>query len=212
MSASDGKALAARDIALPAALLVAGVSASIVASRYIGVAFPLRPEPADLLFEVLPYVPFAEYTADAAVVSAILMLVYYAIRRAPARLPRMLSVFALMYLLRAVMIVLTPLAAPYGVEQPFGFMPMIQNGMWPSGHAAATMLCVLLIDRRRAPWLSRAALVFAVAEWVSLLLARGHYSIDIIGGLLLAYFVYHEWVCGRLFNPLKRLVEPAKIA
>jgi hypothetical protein len=46
----------------------------------------------------------------------------------------------------------------------------------------------------------------AFAEWITLLLAHGHYSIDIAGGVLLAYFVFHEWNSGSVFGPLKRLV------
>ena len=38
-----------------------------------------------------------------------------------------------------------------------------------------------------------------------LVLAQGHYSIDVVGGLLLAYFVVHTWRCGRLFEPLSRV-------
>lgn len=199
--------LQVRRLALPALMLLAAAAASHAASRFIDAGFPNRPEPADLLFETLPYVDAAQYASDLAVFTAIALLAYYGVTKVRTEIPRMMAVFASMYLLRASMIVLTPLAPAHGEGVKFGFVPYIQNGMWPSGHTGATLLCFLLVDGDRAPCLKRTTLALAVIEWVSLLLARGHYSIDIIGGLLLSYFVYHEWTHGRLFNPVKRLVE-----
>jgi membrane-associated phospholipid phosphatase len=42
-------------------------------------------------------------------------------------------------------------------------------------------------------------------QGAGLVLAHGHYSIDVVGGLLLAYFVVTVWQHGRLFEPIKRL-------
>jgi membrane-associated phospholipid phosphatase len=118
----------------------------------------------------------------------------------------MLAVFGLMYLIRSVLMLLTPLASSHGNGALFGLLPLVQNGMFPSGHAGAAFLCYLLVDAKRAPGIRRALLWLAFAEWITLLLAHGHYSIDIAGGVLLAYFVFHEWNSGSVFGPLKRLV------
>ena len=48
--------------------------------------------------------------------------------------------------------------------------------------------------------------ILAAIVVLGLLLSRSHYSIDIAGGALLAYFVEREWTDGHLFDPLKRLV------
>lgn len=210
MSTAEKRVLKPVNVAVPAAMLIAGATASHAASRFIDSRFPDRPFPGDLLFEVLPYVDLGQYVSDLAVFAAILMLAYYGLTRARLEIPKMMSVFATMYLLRAAMITLTPLAPAHGRGASFGFVPYIQNGMWPSGHTAATLLCFLLIDRKAAPRLKSAAAILVVVEGASLLLARGHYSIDILGGLLLAYFVFHEWTAGRLFNPVKRVVEPSR--
>lgn len=119
------------------------------------------------------------------------------LRRCPERLPAVASVFALMYLLRAGIMVLTPLAPAQG-DQPFIFVPQ-QFGMFPSGHVAAMVLLVMLTpeDRPRSravQWLMAGLMV------AGLLLARGHYSIDVVGGALLAYFVVSSWRGGRLFR------------
>lgn len=196
-------------IVIPSALLALAATSSHFASRFIDIWSPERPTPRDLLFEHLPYVDIAQYVSDIAVFSAIALLAYYAWTRSRQEIPKAISAFAIMYLLRSAMIVLTPLSAAHGSGAAFGFIPYVQNGMWPSGHTGATLLAFLLIDAGKAPNMRRLALGLGIVEWASLLLARGHYSIDIIGGLLLSYFVYHEWTYGHLFDALKRRIEPS---
>ncbi|MHB1476830.1 MAG: phosphatase PAP2-related protein [Coriobacteriia bacterium] len=78
--------------------------------------------------------------------------------------------------------------------------------MFPSGHMAAVLILVLLTSASRAPALHRVQILLATLELTGLILAHGHYSIDVVGGMLLAYFVVHVWTEGRLFDPLKRLI------
>lgn len=190
--------------ALGVALLLMGVAgaASLGGNRVIIGGFPDRPMPRDLLFELLPFVSEIRYLSAAALAVAFVLFAYYALRVAPEELPEFVAVIALMYLLRAGLMVLTPLASAHG-EGPFVFS-LIQYGMFPSGHFAVAVLLARLTDRQRAPRLKLALALLAVAEATSLLLAHGHYSIDIAGGFLLAYFVEREWRDGRLFGPLKR--------
>lgn len=195
-----------RAYAIALSLASVAIVATRTASWFIGHAFPDRPLPPDVLLGVLPFLPFADYVADVAVLAAMASLLAYWLRHDREAVPGALTVFAITYLLRSVFIVLTPLANPHGPEY-YGIMGS-QNGMWPSGHSANVLLCFLLVDVTRAPGLRRAVLVFAVTEWVFLLLSRGHFSIDIVGGILLAYFVWAEWTRGSLFAPLRRLVEP----
>ena len=108
-----------------------------------------------------------------------------------------------MNFMRAVVIVLTPLAHARGVAPAF---PLFQNGMFFSGHTAAVMLFAMLTDPARAPGLRRLQFVLLGTVIVALLISRGHYTIDIVGGALVAYFIEHEWRCGSLFDPVKRLV------
>lgn len=192
-----------RAIAFAAVIGAAAIATSRVASWFIAARFPDRPMPRDLLLDALPYVKASQYVADAAVLLAMTALAVHLWRAAPRELPGVVTVFALAYLLRAALIVLTPLASPHG-GGAFGFMPP-QVGMFPSGHSANAMLCVLLVRTDRSRAFKAVVFSLAVAEWVALLLSRGHYSIDIAGGLLLAYFVWAEWTRGRLFDPLKHL-------
>lgn len=183
-------------------LATAGLSA-LNSNRLILARFPDRPYPRDLLFELLPYVSWTRYLTAIALVMGFSLFLYYALRYEPRRIPAFIATFGLMYLFRSAMIVLTPLGSAQG-EGAFVFSVQ-QYGMFPSGHIAASLILVLLTSAERAPVIHRVQMLLAVLELAGLVLAHGHYSIDIVGGLLLAYFIVHVWTDGRLFDPIKRL-------
>lgn len=185
-------------------LAVAG-GASLASSGFIQRAFPDRPAPRDLLFELLPYVDSARFLTAVAVVAALVLLLIHALREDRHRLHEYIAVLGVMYLLRAAIMLLTPLANAHG-EGAFVF-PLVQYGMFPSGHSAAVLLCVRLTDPLRAPGLRRVMFALAATVWIALILSRGHYSIDVVGGVLLAYFVDMEWRHGTLFGPVTRWVR-----
>lgn len=188
-------------------MLAVAAAASAASSEYIAHAFPARPTPDDLLFRLLPPMRIMEYGTDIALAGAFASLIAYLTTRARDEWPRAIAVFSAMYVIRAGMMVLTPLASAHGNGTRFGFLPLVQNGMYPSGHTAAALLCVLLVDRKRAPVLRVTALACACTVWIGLILSRAHYSIDIAGGLLLAYFVWREWTSGSVMGRLKRLID-----
>jgi len=184
-------------------LAVAGV-ASVAGSVYIGTAFPDRPTPRDALFELLPYVSSVRYLTAVALVAAFALFFRYALRFERREIPAFIAIFGLMYLLRAVIMVLTPLGDAQG---PGSYVfPFVQHGMFPSGHTAAALLCARLVDRAKAPRLRRVQQALATVVAVALVVSHGHYTIDVVGGALLAYFVEQEWRHGRLFGPVKRLI------
>lgn len=185
--------------------LALGLAALALAATLLGNALilaqltdPVRP--ADLLLDTLPYVRPARWLTVLALVVGFAVLLADLLRRRPERLPAVVCVFALMYLLRAGIMVLTPLAPAQG-DQPFIFTPQ-QYGMFPSGHVAAMVLLAMLTPEDRPR--SRAVQWLMVGLMVAgLLLARGHYSIDVVGGALLAYFVVQTWRDGRLFRRVR---------
>lgn len=185
-------------------LAVAG-GASLASSGFIHRAFPDRPAPRDLLFEILPYAGSARYLTAIAVFGALALLLIHSLRQDRGRLHEYIAILAVMYLLRAGIMLLTPLANAHG-EGAFVF-PLVQYGMFPSGHSAAVLLCVRLTDRARAARLWRLMLTLAVTVWIALIVSRGHYSIDVVGGVLLAYFVDMEWRHGTLLGPVTRWVR-----
>lgn len=208
MSAGNGSR---RRALISLGLLAAAGIASWASSTFIAAAFPQRPLPADLILRALPYAAASpvsilfQYVADGAVTLAVVLLLIYLLPVRRERLAPAVAIMAIQYLIRAGINVLTPLANPHQ-QQLFGWFPL-QYGMFPSGHTANVLLCLLLVDGRQAPKLKVALAVTAAVEMVALLLSRGHYSIDVVGGALLAYFVWAEWNRGHLFDGIKRFVE-----
>lgn len=99
-----------------------------------------------------------------------------------------------------------PGSALHGITVSQGMMHATQHGEFPSGHMAFVFLCMLLVDKAKAPRIRAAMVVLVVAECVSLLVSHQHYSIDVVGGFLLSYFIYHEYTEGTWFNWLKPLI------
>ena len=184
------------------ALTATTLGNSLILERY---GDAVRPD--DLLFDLLPYVRPARWLTVVALVVGFAAFLSDLVRSGrTARLPAVGVVFALMYLLRAVIMVLTPLAPAQG-DGPFIFS--VQNyGMFPSGHVAAVTLLALLTAPDR-PGLRRLQWSMVLLVSAGLLLAHGHYSIDVVGGLLLAFFVVHAFREGRLLAPLARVTGRA---
>lgn len=199
--------LSARRLLAGLAVLAGGALACEAASRFIAARFPDRPVVPDLLLEIAPFAADVRHVTAAAMVAGALLFAYYALRFAPKEIPRFAAVLGIMYLLRAAIMVLTPLAHARGGGPPA--FPLFQHGMFPSGHTAAALLFAFLTDAGRAPRLRVAQFALLAIVIAALLISRGHYSIDIVGGALLAYFVDREWTNGSLFDPVKRFVGAA---
>jgi membrane-associated phospholipid phosphatase len=195
----------ARALVVSLALLAASGVTSAAGNVLIAVGFPDRPAPEDLLLRLLPAWTWAQYVTEVAIIGSLALIAVYVLRHARDEFADVVAIFGVMYLIRSVLMVLTPLANANGDGQ-FGFIPLDQLGMFPSGHVAASLLVLMMIDARRAPGMKRLALTLVSVQWVALLLSHAHYSIDIAGGALLGYFVYREWEDGRLFGPVKRLM------
>lgn len=193
-----------RRYAVAIALALAGGLATELASRFIAASFPGRPQAPDLLHRTLPHVPAASYVTLGALGVALVLFAVYCARHERERVPEFITLVALMYVLRAAISVLTPLAVPR--SSAVLTFPLFGNVLFPSGHTALALLLARLTDRTRAPGLRAAQIVLLGVIVVTMLVSRGHYSIDIADGLLLGYFVSSEWTHGRLFGPLKRVV------
>lgn len=191
-------------LALTLGLLALG--ATLLGNQLIITRYADAVRPDDLLFELLPYVRPARWLTLVALVVGFGVFLGDLVRSGrTALLPAVGAVFAVMYLLRAGIMVLTPLAPSQG-DGPFLFSPQ-QYGMFPSGHVAALTLLAMLTppDRPRLRMLQR-TLVGVMAA--ALVLAHGHYSIDVVGGLLLAFFVVRSWGSGPVLGPVARVTGP----
>jgi len=186
------RALGARTTLMSIGLLAIAVIACFIASELIQTLYPDRPIVPDLLFDLLPNIPFLAYITDPIMAAAIVLIVYYACNQGRRHMGFYFFTVGILYMLRAPLMILTPLGRPTGNLDSFGIFEIFglkQHGMFPSGHVALAALFYFLIDGKRHSGFKWAMAMLGVAEIVTLILSRGHYSIDIIGGVMQAFIV-----------------------
>lgn len=193
-----------------ALVMLTGGVLSALGSLLIQSRYPDRPRIPDLLFDLVPYAAWTQFVVEAIYITALVLLVVYVVSKRRLRdVPEIAALYGLIDIFRAFIIVLTPLGAPY--EEATHFNPsgglFRLWGVFPSGHMATMLLFYLVVDHEEAPGIKRTLLVLLVAETIVLLTSHSHYSIDIVGGLLLGYFICFEYYRGRLFNWLKPFVR-----
>lgn len=161
--------------------------------------YPDPPQPPDLILDNVPqsdtYIVLGE-TASA--IQFLLVILLLVTARARFReLPHLASLLILMFMIRGFVITLTPLgqiqppsenyAADHWIAQNF------YHGMFFSGHTASALIQVMFFHRFkiRGIRLSWVLLPLATIQIISLLGSHQHYTIDIVGGAFVAYFVVH---------------------
>jgi len=182
---------------LSIAVLVGSTFASFALNELIQWLYPDRPIVPDLLFTLLPEVRALGFVSEPFVFVSIVLLLWYMFRHDRRHLPFYFFTVGIGYALRSVLIVLTPLGRPTGAIDTSGAAILLgirQYGMFPSGHTMLVAAIFFLIDGKRHPGFKWATGLACVAEMIVLLLCRGHYSIDIVGGVALAYLVVVTWM------------------
>ncbi len=161
-------------------------------SELIQWLYPDRPIVPDLLFTVFPDIPVLAFVSDPIMIAAIVLLFRYLFGHDRVHLPYYFFTVGILYVFRGLLMVLTPLGRPTGNMDSYGVSVVVnlkQHGMFPSGHTMLAMAIYYLIDGKGHPGFKRAAGLLALAEMVTLILSRGHYSIDVAGGVMLSYIV-----------------------
>lgn len=172
--------------------------AIIFSSYLIPIIAPSRPPLNDLLFQLTPHVYFASYLTQTILAFAIVTTTVYILPKRKNILPQLLAAIGIMELIRAFILILTPLGLPEQEAVSFS-IPLAAYGPFPSGHTAFIYMCYLFIDKKD-DLVKNSLLLLLIGEIVFLILSRGHYSIDIIGGLLLSYAVYKVIKFQKLFE------------
>jgi membrane-associated phospholipid phosphatase len=170
-------------------LLLVAVFFTYASSYIIGAYFPNRPVADDIFFKLTPHLPSFSYLADLFVVIAIGALIFIAYKK-PAYIAPIIISLSLIWIIRAFLNVLTPLADPSGDTEVYGFLettPLF--GMFPSGHTATIFAAYFWSNFVKNRNLGKLLLLIGGLEILSLLVTRGHYSIDIVGGIVLAFAV-----------------------
>lgn len=167
--------------------IIFGVSVliSYLASVYIKSRFGNPPIVDDLIWGVLPYIKL-QLASEIIIALSVLFLVYWSIRNNKNYIPYAIILWSSFQILRAGLIVLTPLGIPYSYTgiSPIGENSFMKFGAFPSGHLAYPYLTYLITK-------SKLAIVFTILSTLVLLVSRGHYSIDLIGTFFIGFTLWY---------------------
>ena len=144
---------------------------------------------SDLILDKLPYWDI-DYLYDIfMLVSAFVFIIYVIQKRMYHKIPYFLLLGGLFQLTRGVFIVLTPFGNPElfdGTQGPFNGFAKYELGVFPSGHTGFAYMYFLLAESKYY----RMILFLCIFVIISaLFLSRGHYSIDVLSGILFAYAI-----------------------
>lgn len=133
------------------------------------------------------------YVADITLL-AIATLLIYSYRRQPQHLPFIINSVSITLIIRSVLILLTPVNNSFGTAEYWDLFSFTSypSGMFPSGHTACAFLSYLFVKSNPNHHYRRLMAILLLIEIIALITSHGHYSIDIIGGLMLAYIIYRQ--------------------
>lgn len=143
----------------------------------------------DNIEETESHVELSELTGVLGTIGMIFIMWQEGFRRAP----KLLMLMALMYMLRGFTIPLTPLGQ---IKHPALTYPetdfVAQNfyfGMFFSGHTASAWIQIFFIKRGHP--LRPVAYIAGFIQMYTLIVSHQHYTVDLFGGLIVAYFFTH---------------------
>jgi membrane-associated phospholipid phosphatase len=142
-----------------------------------------------LILDNIPTVNVALWYDIFALVPIIVILIYIVHKKDYKRVPFIILMSAIFYIVRGIFIVLTPFGNPpafTGSDPLFNGFSKYDIGVYPSGHAGNVFLLFLLVNDKVYKWIIMTCLIFVI---ITLFLAHGHYSIDILSGLFFAYAI-----------------------
>ncbi len=173
-------------------LLGLGIINPIFSSK-IQWVYPDRPMVSDIFITLIQEIPWLKYISALAMLILIGIFIIYFFNYKRRNVPYAFYSITIVYLLRGLLMLLTPMGRPTGNLASYGILEVFdvkQHGMFPSGHIALSSIIFLLIDKKDSQSLKTAAGVLLILQTIFLIISRGHYSIDIVGGFMTAYFVF----------------------
>lgn len=167
-------------------ILLFGMAMNPIMSNYLKNKYTSLPILNDIFLDNLPYIKVHWLYHLFAVIS-VGLFIYYAVRYKRDNIPYYMLLFGIFQIVRAVFIVLTPMAIPYNYfGSPYSFIPAgLGVGAYPSGHVGTAFLAFLLSHKFKYTFL-----VLIILLITTLFLGRGHYSIDVFSGIIFAYAIY----------------------
>jgi hypothetical protein len=172
--------------------IIAGAGLNLASQTYLhnymseGKTLPML---SDLILDNLPYLNVSLFYDLFCLFPIFLVLIYAVHKKDYNRLPFFFVLSGIFYIVRGIFIVLTPFGNPPmfpGSYPLFNGFSKYELGVYPSGHAGNVFLLMLLVSDR---WYKRIIFFCLSVVIITLFLAHGHYSIDILSGLFFAYAI-----------------------
>jgi len=172
-------------------IFVCGLSLNQIVSSLLMTKYGEKGLPVlhDLVLDNIPYLPIM-WLYDLFAILGVLAIIGYSRKKGFKYIPYFLVLFGLSQIVRGCFIALTPFGSPNGSEIGLFTGSAFRSGVYPSGHTATVFLTFLLTSG----WWKVISFMITLGTILTLLLGRGHYSIDILSGLIFAYaiFMYGE--------------------
>jgi hypothetical protein len=144
---------------------------------------------SDLILDHLPLINLNFFYDFFCFLSSIIIGIYVIHKKEYNQIPFILLLCGILLIIRGVFIVLTPFGNPplfNGSGSPFNGFSKFELGVYPSGHVGTVFMYLLIVKDRTYKWIF---FIFLLIVIVSLFLAHGHYSIDILSGLFFTYAI-----------------------
>ena len=168
-------------------ILAAGFTTTYIASYYLSVKYgstlPILKD--DLILNFLPSANVA-WLYDILSFISIIILAIYVLRKDFEEIPFIISLFGIYHFVRGIFIILTPLGVPNGGDQGIVTGLVALFGQYPSGHLGSVFLTFLIMKGIY----KQIAIFLTFAIGITLLVGRGHYSIDLFSSIFFVYAIY----------------------
>ena len=153
----------------------------------------------DLLFYILPQKNLSILTELLMIFSALLFVVYVSQKKLIKWAPYYLFLYCIFIYTRSLFVIFTPLATPFTGDQ-FGILSnyLTLQGLFPSGHTSVPFMAFLYARYMKDYKFSVFFLILFIIMSLTMMISRGHYTIDIIGTIFISYTIVN--VCDKHFK------------
>lgn len=171
------------------AFLIASLVIEYILDANIYNTYPNLSLATDFLFLNTPNINILWIADLALLIASLSFLVFAFTKKRGKYFPLYAVVIGIFNLLRGIFIYLTPLGNPHPAPGT-GLFFLPSGGMFPSGHTGAMFLYFLFALENKSKYWAIYFIALLVLEIVSMILSRGHYTIDIMGALFIAFGIW----------------------
>jgi membrane-associated phospholipid phosphatase len=194
-------------ILFAASVYILGAITSFLAGLFLKAEYPELIRSADVILDNVPEMPIFVPISEVALAILTFSIFYKFFQKNFDNFPSYITKLGTVHTLRALSIVLTPLAQ---IQDPTvnGSNPILAEhfyqGMFYSGHTAIAFL--IFFEEKDSKKLKFIKFLLASTVAISVILSHSHYSIDVFGGIVVAYAV-STWNIDRLISKFKKFLK-----